>query len=238
MLVSLIQIVFNKTKGSFISNLPNGTGTEHIVPAKHFRTVSVGFCLIFTREVQVNIRHFVTAEAKECFEGNIKALLCKRRTAFGTYCIRQVCTTLIPRRHIKSCILAIFVGATVMGWEGVNFRDAGHKCYDGRSNRATGTNKIAVIQRILHQSLCRDVNNVVMTTYNIMQFHFHTLLDKFRRVVTIKTVHFFIHQLFQILSGILNGGRKQIVGYRTNQIAHISDHIGICNNHFVCFFLS
>ena len=181
--------------------------------SEHLRTVRVSLCLIFTREIQVNIRHFITAKTKECLKGDVKPFLGIGCAALGTYCVRKVCTTLITLGHIEGCVLTVRVGTAVMGRERVDLGDTRHKRYDGRAHRATGAYQIAVLQRVLHQPLGRHIDHIIMAIDNIIQLGFHTLCDQLRRIVTVQAVHLTIDKLLQIFHGVLDLRRKQVVRY-------------------------
>ena len=106
----------------------------------------MGIRLVFAGEVQVDIRHFVTAKSQEGLKGDVEAVLLKLASALRTYRIRQIRATLKALRHIKGSILAFRVRAPVMGREGVNLRDARHVRHNGRSHGTTGTDQITMLQ--------------------------------------------------------------------------------------------
>ena len=79
----------------------------------------MGLCLVFAGEIQVNIRHLVSAEAKEGLKGDIKTILFQSCTAARAVHIRKICTTVKLLGHIQNGMLALRIGATVVGWEGI-----------------------------------------------------------------------------------------------------------------------
>ena len=191
----LRQVFLGISKGCFFCNRANRACPEHMGSAKHFRTVSMGSGLIFAGEVQVDIRYLITAEAQEGLKGDVKAILFHPTAAVGTLEVRQISAAVITFRHIQDRKLAFRIRAAIMGLEGIHLCDAGHKCHDGRSDRATGANQIAIFQRILHQALGRHIDHIVMAGDNIMKLRFHTLYEHLRRIVAVEPVEFSVYKL-------------------------------------------
>ena len=233
-----LHILFDITEGSFFCHSTNGTGTEHMGCAKHGNTVFMGLCLILTGEIQVNIGHLVAAEAKEGFKRNVKTILFHPCAAYGTVHIRQVSAAVKFLRYIQNGVLTFRIRATVMGREGINLRDAGHESHNGGTNGATGAHQIAVFKAVLHQALGRHINHVIMAGDNIMQLRFHTIYKEFGRVITVQAVKLAVNQTFQVFHRVFDLGGKQVMGHRTNGLAHIGDHIGIFDHNFVSLFFS
>ena len=66
-----------------------------------------------------------------------------------------------------------------------------------------------------------------------MEFCFHTLDKQFRGIVPIKPVEFSVDKVLQILHGVLDLGREQIVGHWPYFLAHIRDQVGIVDHHLM-----
>ena len=125
-----------------------------------------------------------------------------------------------------------------MGRERINFRNAGHERYDGRSDGTTGADQVAVLQRILNQFLGRHINHVIVTGNNIVKLRIHALDKQFRRIVTVETVELAVNQTFQVFYRILDLRGKQVMGHGPQCFTHIRDQIGIGNNDLIRLFLT
>ena len=146
----LRQVFLDVAKGGFLRHGADGARPEHMRRTEHGDTVGVGLGLVLAGEVQVDIRHLVAAEAQEGFEGDVEAVLFKFAATFGAHRIGKVSAAVVALRHVQFGVFAVWIGAAVVGLEGVDLGDAGHIGHDGGTDRATGANQIAVFQRILH----------------------------------------------------------------------------------------
>ena len=187
-LITLLQVLFYIAESGFLRHGADGTGTEHMGRAEHGNTVLMSLRLIFTGEIQVNIRHLIAAEAQKGLEGDVEAVLFQLGATDRAVHVRKIRAAVEFLGHIQNGVLAVFVGAAVMRREGVNFRNAGHEGHDGRADRATGTHQVAVFQAVLHQSLGGHIDDIVMTGNDVMQLSFHAIHEHFRRIFAIKSV--------------------------------------------------
>ena len=232
------QVFFYIAVSGFFCHRTHGACPENMGFSEHFRTVGMGICLIFAGEIQVNIRHFIAAESKKGFKGNIKAFLCIGRTTFGADRIRQVCAALKALGHIKGSVFTLRVGTAVMGREGVNLCNARHKRYNGRANRTTGAHQITILQRVLYQTLGRHIDHIIVTGDDVVQLRFDTAADQLRGIFTVKAVHFAVYQRLQIFHGVFDLRGKEVMRHRTHLIAHIGDTVGVRDHHLVCLFFT
>ena len=231
------QVFFHITEGGFFRHRTDGSRPENVGFPKHLNAVRMGLCLIFSGEVQIDIRHLVAAEAQEGFKGNVEAILFHLAAAFRTYRVGKIRPAVVPLRNLQHRMLARRIRAAVVGREGIHLGDAGHVCHNGGTHGAPGANQIAVLQGILNQLLGGHINHIIVAGDDVMKLGFHTLGKQLRRVVPIQSVEFTVHQRFQILHGVLNLRSKQVVGNRPQGLAHIRDFVGIGHHHFPGLFL-
>ena len=145
-LAPLGQVFFYVAEGGFLRHGADGACPENVGFSEHFDTVSVGFRLIFAGKVQVDIGNLVAAEAEEGLKGNIEAVFLEFRAALGTDGVRQIRAAAVALGNVEGGVLALRVGAAVVGREGVDLGDAGHVGHDGRADGATGADQIAMLQ--------------------------------------------------------------------------------------------
>ncbi|MOA52103.1 hypothetical protein D3C78_1753400 [compost metagenome] len=74
MLVMLLLVFLGEAKCCFLGNCPDRPCAEHVFLAKHNLCKIVGFRLIFTGKVKIDIGDLVPFKAKERFKRNILAL--------------------------------------------------------------------------------------------------------------------------------------------------------------------
>ena len=201
--------------------------------SKHLHTVGMGLGLVLPGEIQVNVRHLVAAEAQEGLKGDVEAVLVKGSPTLGTHRIRQVRPAAVALGHVEGGEFAVRIGAAVMGREGIDLCNTCHVGHNGRAHRTTGAHQIAMLQRVLHQLLGGHVNHVIVAADDIPQLRLHPLGDEFRGILPVEPVHLAVHQAFQILYRVLNGGGEQIVGDRPKGLAHVRNGVGIAHHHFI-----
>ena len=83
-------IPFHKTISCFGSDCTNRTSTKGIFLTKNISDIQMSTRLIFTRKVQVNIRHLVTIEAKEGFKRNILSIFTQLMSTMRTIFIWHI----------------------------------------------------------------------------------------------------------------------------------------------------
>ena len=68
----LFIIILYITECGFICQRTNGSGTESLSRTKNYFCIFMGFTLVITGEIKINIRLFISLKSKECFKWNIK----------------------------------------------------------------------------------------------------------------------------------------------------------------------
>ena len=108
-------IIFHITESRFISQGTNGTCPKGLTLAEDDLRIIMGLTLVFSGEIQVNIRLLVPLKAQEGLKGNIKSVLCQGEPAHRANFIRHIaaCHTgkLFYLIRIKIIIMA---GSTIV----------------------------------------------------------------------------------------------------------------------------
>lgn len=202
--------------------------------AEHFDAVLVGARLVFARKVQVDIRDLITAEAKERLKRDVEAVLIELRAALRADGIRQVGPAVDAIRNIEGAVFAF--GAAIMRRQRVDLGDAGHEGHERRADGAARSDEVAVLQRILHELLCRHVNDVVMAVDNVSQLGLNTFRNDLGRIIAVQTVQLAVDQRFQVLDGVLDLRRKQVMRYGADGFAHVGDVVRVLHDDLIGLF--
>ena len=160
-LTTFFIIIFYISKGCFISQCTNGSGTESLSRTKDNFCISVSLTLIVTGEVKVNIRFFISFESKECFERNIKTFFFQWLSAHRTVSVFHVTSNLAGIGFYNIRIkIHIMTGWTDIMWrQRVYLCNPRHGCYKRGTYRTSGTNQITVRIGFPYKLLCNDVHN-------------------------------------------------------------------------------
>ena len=126
---------FNKSECSFIGESADCSCFENMGFTEKLFGIAVGIELIFAREVKVDIRLFVTVEAKEGFKRNIMAVTVHGFSAHGTILRRHIVTRTVFAYIEKFTVLAILT--YIVGNKRINFGNTGCKGNEGRTNRTS-----------------------------------------------------------------------------------------------------
>ena len=205
--------------------------------SEHLHAVGMGLGLVFAGEVQVDIGHLVAAKAQEGLKGDVEAVLFELAAAFWADGIRQVRTAAIALGYIEGGVLALRVRAAIVRREGIHLRNAGHIGNDGGAHRASGAHQVAMLQGVLHQLLGGHINHIIVAGDDVVQLCLHALGDELRGILAVEPVELAINQGLQVLYGVLDFGRKQIVGHRPQGLAHVGNEIGVCDHYLIGLFL-
>ena len=92
-LTSLLVIVFHITECRLVRQRSYGSGTVSLPRSEDNFCVLMRITLIISREVQVNIRFFISFKPKERLKRNIESILYKRLSAHRTSLIRHIPST-------------------------------------------------------------------------------------------------------------------------------------------------
>ena len=126
--VALGKIFFCVAVGRFLGHSADGARSKHMVRTEHLHAIGVCARLIFAREVEVNIGHFIAAEAQKRLERDVEAVLVQLFAALGAHRIGQIRAARAALWHIKSCKLAL--GAAIVRRKRVDLGDARQKRHD------------------------------------------------------------------------------------------------------------
>ena len=230
----LLQIFLDKAVGGLFRQGTDGAGPEHLGLSEHLDGVLVGPGLVFTGEVQVDIRHLAAAEAQEGLKGDIEAVFDVLGAADGTDLVRHVGAAAVGAVGDELGVLA--VGAAVVRRQRVDLRDAGHVGNQGRTHGATGAHQVSVFQAALHQLLGGHVHHVVLAQ-DTAQLHVQPVHDQLGRILAIEPVDFLPHQAVQVLLGVGKPGRIQVRRQQLEFLHLVGDGTGIGDHHLVGLLL-
>jgi hypothetical protein len=129
MLIMLLVIILYITKCSFLGKGTNCTGSKGLTSTEDNLRVGMRLTLIFTREVQVDIRLLITVETKECLEWNIVTILCQLFAADRTDLIGHItaCASgkFLDILRIKITVVTFLT--VIMRAEWIDLGDTGHR---------------------------------------------------------------------------------------------------------------
>ena len=228
--LALCHVFFDVAVCGFFRNRADSSRAEYMVMPEQLAGVPVNGRLILTGEVQVNIRYFIAVEAQERLKRNGKSLLIERFSALRTGLVRHICAAAKALIFVPFDVMAF--RAQIMRRERIYLGDVRHKRNQRRTNRTTGTDQIAVLQRLRHKLLRNHVHYIVAVADNRAQFALQARLDLFRQRVAVHALGFLIAHAFQILRRIIHLRRIVFARYRTQRIAPVRNHIRIGDNYF------
>ena len=122
-LAAFLEVLEHIAIGRLFSQRADRAGAEHVIRAEELLRIFVRLALIFTREVQVDIGHFIASEAEERLKRDIEPVLAQLRAALRAHLVRHIRTAAKARTGVKVRILAL--RADIVRREGVDLRDAG-----------------------------------------------------------------------------------------------------------------
>ena len=99
--------------------------------------------LVFSGEVQVDIRFLVAFEAEEDFEGDVMAFFDEFFATLRAFFIRKVDAHTDAAILDKFAVLAL--GTNIMGWQGVNLCNIAHGGGKRGSYRPSGSYQVAIL---------------------------------------------------------------------------------------------
>ena len=161
----------------------NRARTIDIVLAEEDFRVLVCRRLIRTREIQVDVRHFVAIETEENGERDVVAVLDERRAADRADLVRQVVAAAIGTVRDELAVLA--VRAAPMRRQRIDLRDARHRRDERRADGTTRTDEIAVVIRLLDKALGNQVQHGEAMPNDGLELLFQAVFDDFRQVLAI-----------------------------------------------------
>ena len=90
MLSTFFIIIFHITECCFFCKCADGSCLECLTLTENNLRITMGICLIFTGEIQVNIRLFISLKSKERFKRNVKSLFIHLCSTFRADTIRHI----------------------------------------------------------------------------------------------------------------------------------------------------
>ena len=207
---------------------------------EEFLDIMVGFVLVFTGEVQVNIGHLVAFKTQEDFEGNIKAVLDQRTSADRTVAVGQVHTDMVfGLVHIEEPVMA--VDAAVVGRERVHLGDAAHACDQGGTDGTTGTDQITVLEGLGDQLFSNIVERAVAVADNGLELLFQALENNLGKRVAVHLLGGAPRHVLDIVGSILPYRLEGILilgvlGEEPQRFHHVRDFVRIVNDDLMAFF--
>ena len=228
---ALLEILEHIAVGRLFRQRAYRACAENVVGAEEFFSVLVSPGLVFAREVQVDIRHLVAAEAQEGLKGDVEALLAHLGAALGAILVGHVRAAAEARAGLEVRVVA--VRADVVRRERVDLRNAGHVGHDGRADAASAADKVAVSVRIRDKLLGRHVNDVVVPGEDVAQLGLDTLFHDVRRVLAVYFGHAAVDQVLQNLRRVLDFRREEAVGQELDILAHVRYLVRVPDNSVV-----
>ena len=104
----------------------NRAGLVNVLFSEDLAHVSVSCRLVFTGEVQVNVRLLVALESEECGERYVEAFLFHAGAALGTGLLRHVVAGIVPVRFIRPLEVPA-LRADIVRRKRIDLRDARHR---------------------------------------------------------------------------------------------------------------
>lgn len=111
-----------------------------------------------------------------------------------------------------------------------------HEGHERRADGAAGSDEVAVLQGILYELLRRHVNDVVMAVDNVSQLGLNTFRNDLGRIIAVQAVQLAVDQRFQVLDGVLDLRRKQVMRYGADGFAHVGDVVRVLHNDLIGLF--
>ena len=200
--------------------------------------IGVRLGLVFTGEVQVDVRLLIALKAKEGLKGDVKAVLFELLSAFGTHAAGQVdpAFTLVLHDQLRIKIRVVAVGAIIMRGQGIHLRDPRHGRGKGRSYGAAGTDQVTVLDGFPHELLGDDVHDRVAVGDDGPQLSLEPFFDDLRQGIPVHAVRLVIADPAQHLVTVRNNGRALVRTHRGQGVDHVRDAAGIGDDDLFRFF--
>ena len=236
---ALLHVPGDIAEGCLVGERGDGACTEHMVMTKELFDIMVSLVLVFTGEVQVDIRHFVAFKPEEDLERNIKAVLDQRTSADGTVAVRQVHADVIfALVDIKEAVVA--VDAAVVGRECVHLRNAAHACHKGGTDGTTGTDQIAVFKGLGDQLFRDIVERTVAVSDNGLELFFQTLEHNLGQRIAVKLLGGIPCHVLDVVCSILPHGLEGILilgmlREEPERFHHVCNFVRVVNDDLVAF---
>ena len=120
-----------------------------------------------------------------------------------------------------------------MGREGVYLGDAGHEGDHGAADAAAAADQVAVLEGVLDQLLGGHVDDVIVVVQDGVQLDVDALLHQGRRGLAVDAVHLGVDQVPELLGGVLDLRREEVLGQELDLLRHVGDGPGVLHDHLV-----
>ena len=180
----LLKILLNVAVRCLVRDTRNSTRAECLPGAEDDLGILMCLRLVFTGEVQVDIRLFISLESQECLERNVESQLIQFGPAPRAVPVRHVTSghTVEFPNFLRIKIIVMTGGAQIMRMQGIDLRNAGHVRDKGRSDRSSGSDQITVGHRLPHQLLRDDVHDCESIGDDGIQLLLQPVLDDLRQL--------------------------------------------------------
>ena len=93
-----------------------------------------------------------------------------------------------------------------------------------------------MLERVLHQLLRRHVDHVIVARDDVVHLRIHTLLNELGRIFAVEPVELAVDEGLEVLDGVFNLRRKEVVRNRANSLAPVGDHVCVLDDDLVGLF--
>ena len=235
--IVLLTIMLHIAVSGLLHYARNGACTEGMPFAEHDFGKFMRDRLVFSGEIQVDIRGLISLEAEEGFKGYLVAVAVQGRSAVRTVLRRKVNTASGAVADIGEFAVLAFRAAIVRR-ERIDLGNACHMRNEGGADRAPRTDEIAVGIGFMHELLRDHVKGRIAVANDGIQFLIEPFLDDFRQYLAVELMGFGEREVLKLIrrAGKLRGIGLLIIEERAEHIAHIRYFIGIFNDDLVCLF--
>lgn len=124
--VAVFIVLLNVAISRLIGNGSQRAGAEDIIPTKEVFCVFMGPRLVFTGEVQIDIRNFIPVESQKDGKRDIVAILDHHGPAFRASLVSKVKTG--ADTAIGKPLRMVAMRTAIMRRKGIHFRNVQHGC--------------------------------------------------------------------------------------------------------------
>ena len=155
----------------------------------------MGFRMVFAGEIEVDIRDLVAVEAQEDCERDVVAVLVERRATLRADLVGQVETA--ADFAVRKELAPLALGADIMRRQGVDFGNVRHSRHEGRADRPTGADEVAVVVGVLDQLVGDVIENAEAVAQDRRELFFQSVFDDLRQRIAVDFMGLFITHVLQ-----------------------------------------
>ena len=216
-----LEELLDIAKGRLIGDSLDGTCAVDVVLAEEHLGILMCDWLIGTREVQIDIRDLIAIETEEDGKGDIMAVLDERLAADRTGHVRQVIAAAIGTIGNELAVLA--VRAAPMRRQRIYLGDARHRRDEGRADRTTGADQIAVVVGFFDETLGDKIQNREAMADDRLQLLLQSRLNDLGQVLAIHGLGPVIGHRADLIVSTRNHRRIEIIRNRLEGLDHLVD---------------